>query len=216
MDTITLDRIGILDPLDHAITRQEHQRTTTVPLPAPIVRRALKVNLGLPDADWMASGACNGMDPDIWFPHHPVHEPDVDGCLFCNKPDDEHDPRGLQAQAICATCPIIERCLDYALTNRILHGTWGGQSERERKRRLHLIAAKRCRRCTTLFDPAHGREVFCNDLCRQANRADSKARDNELRNRRAQAARRERDAFLGDAAPTRKTTTTIPVKEQTA
>jgi WhiB family redox-sensing transcriptional regulator len=40
------------------------------------------------------------------------------------------------AQRICAACPAKAPCLEYALTNRIEHGVWGGASERERRRIL--------------------------------------------------------------------------------
>ena len=41
-----------------------------------------------------------------------------------------------RARKICATCPVVEPCLEYALANRIEHGVWGGCSERERRRIL--------------------------------------------------------------------------------
>ena len=37
------------------------------------------------------------------------------------------------ARQICAACPVCQQCLDYALSNRITHGIWGGLSERERR-----------------------------------------------------------------------------------
>jgi len=40
------------------------------------------------------------------------------------------------ARRICATCPVREPCLEYALEQRIDHGVWGGASERERRRIL--------------------------------------------------------------------------------
>lgn len=40
------------------------------------------------------------------------------------------------ARDVCAGCPVRERCLEYALANRIGHGIWGGASERERRRML--------------------------------------------------------------------------------
>ena len=40
------------------------------------------------------------------------------------------------ARRICADCPVKDLCLEYALTNRIDHGVWGGCSERERRRIL--------------------------------------------------------------------------------
>jgi WhiB family redox-sensing transcriptional regulator len=41
-----------------------------------------------------------------------------------------------RARRICATCPVVESCLEYALEQRIEHGVWGGCSERERRRIL--------------------------------------------------------------------------------
>ncbi|MBK9179532.1 MAG: WhiB family transcriptional regulator [Acidimicrobiales bacterium] len=48
------------------------------------------------------------------------------------------------ARRICATCPVQGPCLEFALTQRIDHGVWGGASERERRRilkRRRLAAA---------------------------------------------------------------------------
>jgi WhiB family redox-sensing transcriptional regulator len=41
-----------------------------------------------------------------------------------------------RARAICKGCPVSNTCLEYALTERIDHGVWGGCSERERRRIL--------------------------------------------------------------------------------
>ena len=40
------------------------------------------------------------------------------------------------AKRVCEGCPVQERCLEYALRNRIDHGVWGGCSERQRRRIL--------------------------------------------------------------------------------
>ncbi len=37
------------------------------------------------------------------------------------------------ARQVCAACPVRQQCLDYAITNRIGHGIWGGLTERERR-----------------------------------------------------------------------------------
>jgi WhiB family redox-sensing transcriptional regulator len=58
------------------------------------------------------------MDPAVFFPN------EGDGVR--------------RAQAICSSCPVRAECLAYALDNRILHGVWGGASERERVRLLRL------------------------------------------------------------------------------
>ena len=66
------------------------------------------------DAEWMAKGNCRDESPSVFFPSDGV------GVEFARK--------------ICATCPVKEPCLEYALTNGIDHGVWGGASERERRR----------------------------------------------------------------------------------
>ena len=37
------------------------------------------------------------------------------------------------ARQVCARCPVCQPCLEYALSNRITHGIWGGLTERERR-----------------------------------------------------------------------------------
>jgi WhiB family redox-sensing transcriptional regulator len=73
-----------------------------------------------PDADsetaWMADGNCRLHPPATFFPSDGVG---VD-----------------KARKICCDCPVMSRCLEYALEERIDHGVWGGCSERERRRIL--------------------------------------------------------------------------------
>jgi WhiB family redox-sensing transcriptional regulator len=47
---------------------------------------------------------------------------------------DQKEEREQRAKAICATCPVREACLEFALTNREHDGVWGGATERERRR----------------------------------------------------------------------------------
>lgn len=65
---------------------------------------------------WRTKAACQGLDPAIFYP---ASEEDAD-----------------QAKAICATCPVREPCLEYALANRERDGVWGGATEKERRRML--------------------------------------------------------------------------------
>ena len=68
------------------------------------------------DTIWMAEGNCAQEKPAVFFPSDGV---------------------GVEvARRICATCPVKEPCLEYALEQRIDHGVWGGCSERERRRIL--------------------------------------------------------------------------------
>jgi WhiB family redox-sensing transcriptional regulator len=66
------------------------------------------------DTTWMAEGNCANHPPETFFPSDGVGV--------------------LEAQKICATCPVQARCLEYALRNRVEHGVWGGHSERSRRR----------------------------------------------------------------------------------
>lgn len=75
------------------------------------------------DTNWMAEGNCNNHPPAVFFPSDGV---------------------GVEiAKKICATCPVREQCLEYALDARIDHGVWGGASERQRRRILKQRRASR-------------------------------------------------------------------------
>jgi hypothetical protein len=45
-----------------------------------------------------------------------------------------------EAKAVCQTCPVIQKCLDYAMSAQEADGVWGGTTARERE---SLIAAKK-------------------------------------------------------------------------
>jgi WhiB family redox-sensing transcriptional regulator len=63
---------------------------------------------------WMGQGNCRNFPPAVFFP--------VDGAGVD------------RARAICTSCPVVNDCLEYALSEHIDHGVWGGCSERERRR----------------------------------------------------------------------------------
>ena len=68
--------------------------------------------------EWMSRGTCRidkTIPPDTFFPG-------------------KNEPQKLKkAREVCSICPVKEECLDYALSNYILHGIWGGTSERQRR-----------------------------------------------------------------------------------
>ncbi len=76
-------------------------------------------------ARWRELAACRGTDLEVFFPGR----------------GESAGP----ARRICARCPVREPCLDYALSNRITHGIWGGLAERDRRalRTRYLDAARR-------------------------------------------------------------------------
>lgn len=76
--------------------------------------------LGIPA--WMEDAACTGKPSDVFF------RPDSEGSGHGRKWSPE------RAKAICATCPVRERCEGFALTEGIVHGVWGGKTEEERRK----------------------------------------------------------------------------------
>lgn len=64
--------------------------------------------------EWMSRGACQGLDPTLFFP--------------------ERGEDVAQAKAVCRACDVRSECLQYALDAGERFGCWGGTSERERRR----------------------------------------------------------------------------------
>ena len=63
---------------------------------------------------WMDDAACKGWDIDLFFP--------------------ERKRPGMYADGvrICISCPVRVQCLEYAISNNIRHGLWGGMTGYER------------------------------------------------------------------------------------
>ncbi len=76
-------------------------------------------------ARWRELAACRGADLDVFFPGR----------------GESAEP----ARQVCARCPVRQPCLDYAVSNTITHGIWGGLAERERRalRSRCAVAARR-------------------------------------------------------------------------
>jgi WhiB family redox-sensing transcriptional regulator len=49
-------------------------------------------------------------------------------------PAEEDDDAAAEAKAVCDVCPVIESCLEYAVSTREKDGVWGGMTARERRR----------------------------------------------------------------------------------
>ena len=68
---------------------------------------------------WQQSGACRDLPSEMFF-----------------HPDGERGPsrrnRENSAKAVCATCPVLQRCRTHALSVQEPYGIWGGLSEDER------------------------------------------------------------------------------------
>ena len=74
------------------------------------------------DEEWKLRAACRGQDPGLWFPSEVARK---------------HYSRTVRAltvraKAVCATCPVLGECRDYAFVKDERYGTWGGLDEDER------------------------------------------------------------------------------------
>jgi WhiB family redox-sensing transcriptional regulator len=78
--------------------------------------------------DWQLQAACRGMDGEWFFP-----------------PDREQakarSSRISKAKAVCAHCPALIPCRDFALNNGEPFGVWGGLSEDDRERATRPVSA---------------------------------------------------------------------------
>lgn len=72
------------------------------------------------DWDWQIGAACRGRDTAIFF-----------------HPENERGPsrmrREREAKMLCAQCPVIQKCRQWALVAREPYGVWGGLSVEERE-----------------------------------------------------------------------------------
>ncbi len=62
---------------------------------------------------WIEDARCRGLDLTAFFQRN------------------QHTARG--ALQICRTCPVREPCLEYAISNEMDYGVWGGLTERQRR-----------------------------------------------------------------------------------
>lgn len=65
---------------------------------------------------WRDEGRCREVDPELFFPvgeSAPAYK------------------QAQEAKAVCRACPVMEACADWAITNRLEHGVWGGLDETE-------------------------------------------------------------------------------------
>lgn len=63
----------------------------------------------------LTGGDCATVDPELFFPAGPG----------------SHNEK--KAKAICAECPLLAECREYAISVPNMWGTWGGTTHHERK-----------------------------------------------------------------------------------
>lgn len=73
-----------------------------------------------------------------------------------------------EAKALCAECPHLEECRDYAVDMAPTTGIWGGLSVKELQRlRLERggFGPRTCVECGATFQPSRSIHVYCSDGC---------------------------------------------------
>ncbi|MBY8862787.1 WhiB family transcriptional regulator [Nocardia sp. CA2R105] len=82
--------------------------------------------------EWQLDGHCRGVDSEVFF-----------------HPDGERGrariERAYLAKRICHSCPVLDRCREYALAVGEPFGVWGGMTEEERRTFLENSRTSRSR-----------------------------------------------------------------------
>jgi len=99
--------------LEYDVELDQYRADMAAEAPQLSIVRAVIANLRS-DQPWRDAAACRGKNPSTLVPEKGV------------------STRG--AKEICATCVVIEPCLEYALGDPSSKGVWAGTSEKERKR----------------------------------------------------------------------------------
>ena len=74
--------------------------------------------------EWQYQGSCRNVDPEIFFLEH--------GERAQSKIKKEQ-----KALTVCRTCPVIQKCLDHALSVPEMYGVGGGTTADQRLRMLN-------------------------------------------------------------------------------
>lgn len=71
----------------------------------------MDLSIALPPP-WIDQALCAQVDPEIFYPEK--------GMSF------------YAARRVCASCPVVAQCLEYAIENREEYGLWGGTTPKQR------------------------------------------------------------------------------------
>ena len=105
---------------------------------------------------WHVDAACNGMDPETFFP-------------------ERGDVQAVRtAKAVCAGCPVILECRTENIMEK--DGIFGGLSGKQRReyRRVHGVG-RSCLQCGTTFRAYTDQQILCSTECKKARHAERKA-----------------------------------------
>jgi WhiB family redox-sensing transcriptional regulator len=95
--------------------------------------------------EWRQFAACRGVDPATFFPERGDRET-VEA-----------------AKSLCATCPVAEECIEYAVSLGTRSGIWGGRSAHNYRSSL---TPKTCELCKCEFRTSVPQRRLCSEECR--------------------------------------------------
>jgi WhiB family transcriptional regulator, redox-sensing transcriptional regulator len=87
----------------------------------------------------LGEGLLEGLEPDLGWDHQAgcrSHDPTLFFGPNRFEPKRERLAREAEAKAVCATCPCLAACREYALSAGELYGVWGGLGETDRRELL--------------------------------------------------------------------------------
>ena len=117
-------RAAQVKPIRSARTEFRTPNIATALLKPPEAKLTARLFENLEPSEWRLKASCRNSDPAIFYP--PI--------VF--EPKSERLEREAQAKAICQCCPVKNKCLATALSNKETHGVWGGLNEDERELRV--------------------------------------------------------------------------------
>ena len=77
-------------------------------------------------APWMADAVCTQVDPELFFPGKAERV------------------KAAAAKAVCAACPVVNDCLQWALDTNERYGILGGTTERDRRKLRKTAENAKC------------------------------------------------------------------------
>ncbi len=78
--------------------------------------------------EWQVRGKCRTIDPDQFFPSDAER-----GRARATRVE--------RAKALCSVCPVIQECLQHAMSVREPYGVWGGTTPDERNQLMRGMAS---------------------------------------------------------------------------
>jgi WhiB family redox-sensing transcriptional regulator len=98
---------------------------------------------------WSASAACRDVDPELFFPDDDT-PPDA--------------PQVAEARAVCAWCPVLAQCREWAIVHKVADGIWGGLDAAARQVEWRRRDKTRRERGDTMRGPAIEAGAVVRDL----------------------------------------------------